>query len=377
MIPLMPADEFDLSSDICYLNHAAVAPWPRRTVAAVQRFAAENGKTGSRHYARWLETEQQLREQLALLINADSNDEIALLKNTSEALSVVAWGIDWRGGDKVIISNQEFPSNRIVWESLRPLGVEVVEVNIDDTNEPEAAIIECIDARTRLVSLSSVQYSSGLALQLAAIGAACRERGVAFCVDAIQSLGVKPFDVRACHADFVVADGHKWMLGPEGLALLYCNREWLDRLTLRQFGWHMVEAAGDYDRRDWEPARSARRFECGSPNMLGIHALHASLDLLLETGIPQIFDAVLNKTTFLIDRLTKSGFTILSELHPARRAGIVTFTRPGVDNAALYRHLQANGVICALRGGGIRFSPHFYTPQTVLDRALTLAEDFD
>jgi selenocysteine lyase/cysteine desulfurase len=372
----MHADEFDLSPDICYLNHAAVAPWPRRTVAAVQRFAAENGATGSRHYARWMETEQQLRGQLASLINAGSSDEIALLKNTSEALSVVAWGIDWRRGDRVIISNQEFPSNRIVWESLRSLGVEVVEVNIDDTNEPEATLIRCIDARTRLVSLSSVQYSTGLALQLAPIGAACRERGVAFCVDAIQSLGVKPFDAQACYADFVVADGHKWMLGPEGLALLYCRHEWLDRLTLRQFGWHMVEAAGDFDRRDWQPARSARRFECGSPNMLGIHALHASLGLLLETGIPEIFAAVLNKTTRLIDRLTDRGFTILSEMHPDRRAGIVTFTRPGVDNAALYRHLQANGVVCALRGGGIRFSPHFYTPQTVLDRALTLAEEF-
>ncbi len=375
MSSAIPANEFALSPDICYLNHAAVAPWPQRTVAAVQRFARENGESGTRYYARWLDVEQQLRQQLAQLVNAGSIDEIALLKSTSEALSIVAWGMDWRSGDQIIISNQEFPSNRIVWESLRPLGVEVIEVNISDSDAPEAVIIGRINARTRLVSLSSVQYSSGLALDLAPIGAACRDQGVAFCVDAIQSLGVKPFDAQACHADFVMADGHKWMLGPEGLALFYCHHAWRDRLSLRQFGWHMVEAMGDYDRRDWQPARSARRFECGSPNMLGIHALHASLSLLLETGIQNIFDKVSTKVSYLIDKLTDNSFFILSEQDPRRRAGIVTFQRPGTDTGALYQHLQANGVICALRGGGIRFSPHFYTPQQALERAVSLAAE--
>jgi selenocysteine lyase/cysteine desulfurase len=285
--------------------------------------------------------------------------------------------MDWSSGDQVIISNQEFPSNRIVWQSLRPLGVEVVEVNISDTDEPETAIIRGINPRTRLVSLSSVQYSSGLALDLALVGAACRDHGVAFCVDAIQSLGVKPFDVQDCQADFIVADGHKWMLGPEGLALFYCNQAWLDRLSLRQFGWHMVDAMGDYARTDWQPARSARRFECGSPNMLGIHALHASLGLLLATGIPDIFQQVSKKVSYLIETMSDNGCIILSEKRPQRRAGIVTFKRPGIDTGALYQHLQANGVICALRGGGIRFSPHFYTPQQILERALSLAADFE
>jgi selenocysteine lyase/cysteine desulfurase len=372
----IPTSEFELSADICYLNHAAIAPWPKRTVEAVRRFARENGKSGSRYYGRWLDVEQQLRQQLAQLVNAGSVDEIALLKNTSEALSVVAWGMPWSRGDQVIISNQEFPSNRIVWESLRPLGVDVVEVNISDTDEPETAIIRGINARTRLVSLSSVQYSSGLALDLAAVGAACREQGVAFCVDAIQSLGVKPLDVQACQADFVVADGHKWMLGPEGLALFYCNRRWLDRLSIRQFGWHMVDAVGDYDRKDWQPARSARRFECGSPNMLGIHALHASLDLLLTIGIQIVFQEVSKKVSYLIEDMAYQDVVILSEKRPQRRAGIVTFKRPGIDSGALYQHLQANGVICALRGGGIRFSPHFYTPQHVLERAVSLTLDF-
>ena len=365
--------EFSLSNDICYLNHAAVSPWPKRTVDAVRCFAEENGSNGSRYYDRWLKTEQLLRQQLQRLIGASGSDEIALLKSTSEALSVVAYGLDWSAGDQIIISNQEFPSNRIVWESLQALGVELVTVNIDSAADPEGQLIDAITARTRLLSVSSVQYATGLALDLEPIGAACRQRGVAFCVDAIQGLGVKPFDVEACQADFVMADGHKWMLGAEGLALFYCRREWIERLSLRQYGWHMVEAMGDYDRSDWQPAASARRFECGSPNMLGIHALHASMDLLLQVGIHSIFDSVSDKAQYLIDNIINCGGVILSRREPERRAGIITFRFDGEDIKARYRHLQENGVICALRGGGIRFSPHFYTPEAVLQRALALS----
>lgn len=369
-------EEFALEPGLCYLNHAAVAPWPQRTVHAVERFARENGTLGARQYPRWLQVEQTLREQLRQLLNADSSDEIALLKNTSEALSVVAWGIDWQPGDQVVITNREFPSNRIVWESLADLGVEVVEADIGQGDQAEAAIVNCLGPRTRLVSVSSVQYSTGLALDLAAIGAACRLHNALFCIDAIQSIGVAPFDVQACQADFVMADGHKWMLGPEGLALFYCRRKRLPTLTLRQFGWHMVEAMGEYDRRDWQAADSARRFECGSPNMLGIHALQASVDLLLETGLADVYEFVSRKVSYLIDNLIDGNAIILSETTPGRRAGIVTFERPGIDSRCLHQYLQDNGVICALRGGGIRFSPHFYTPETALERALTLAFDF-
>src|SRR5699024_3894329 len=155
-------------------------------------------------------------------------------KNTSEGLSVIAQGLDWRAGDQVVISDQEFPSNRIPWQALAERGVEVVEVDVDGS-DAEQRVIDAIGERTRLVSLSSVQYGSGIRLDLAPIGRACRERGVLFCVDAIQSIGAVDFDAVACHADFVVADGHKWMLGPEGLALFYCRPAVRDRITLRQF----------------------------------------------------------------------------------------------------------------------------------------------
>ncbi len=365
------ADHFTLADDIIYLNHAAVAPWPRVTMAAVHTFAEQNARFGSRHYPDWIRTEQALREQLRTLINARSSDEIALLKSTSEGLSVVAHGLDWEPGDNVIITNQEFPSNRIVWESLIPGGVEVRYADIS-RDDPEAAILALIDARTKLVSVSSVQYGNGLRLNLETIGRACEQREVLFCIDAIQSLGALPFDVRAVRADFVVADGHKWLLGPEGLALFYCRKEIMPRVRLHQFGWHMVDAMGDYDRKDWSPASTARRFECGSPNMLGIHALHASLELILSIGMDTIAQSLQANTQLILDTLQQSGrFTLLSPQAPERRAGIVTFKPQQGDVADLFERLQNAGVQCALRAGGIRFSPHFYMPRRDIERVLS------
>lgn len=362
---------FKLSDDVCYLNHAAVSPWPQATCEAVQRFAEENARFGSRHYPRWLETEQRLRDQLRDLIHATGSDEIALLKSTSEGLSVVAHGLPWKSGDNLVIPDSEFPSNRIVWESLREQGVEIRYANLA-TADPEQAILALCDARTRLVSVSSVQYAGGLRLDLQRLGEFCAAQDIRFCVDAIQSLGALPFDVQQVQADFVVADGHKWLLGPEGLALFYCRTERIPELTLHQYGWHMVEAVGDFDRSDWRPADSARRFECGSPNMLGIHALHASLSVILDIGLDNIAVAIAAK----IQRLTSAiqshadRYTLLSPTDPARRAGILTFTTREGDNQQLFQHLQRVGIQCAERGGGIRFSPHFYTPDDCIDYAL-------
>lgn len=367
--------EFPEADALIYLNHAAVGPWPQRTCQAVQRFAEENFRQGARGYPQWLRVERALKEQLQRLINAPATEDIALLKNTSEALSVIAHGLPWQRGDNVVICSQEFPSNRIVWESLRAYGVECRVVAIDvHATDPEAPLLAATDHATRLLSVSSVQYATGLRMDLARLGAHCRARGVLFCVDAIQSLGVLPFDVQAIHADFVVADGHKWLLGAEGLALFYCAADRRDRLRLHQYGWHMVERYDDFDAIDWTPASSARRFECGSPNMLGIHALHASLGLIEEIGLPTIADNCLRNSQYLIDSVTSSeGLELLTSGRPGRFAGIVSFRSRHEDSRTLYARLMAAGVVCAARGGGVRFSPHFYTTTDQLARAVAIA----
>lgn len=259
--------------EMIHLNHAAVAPWPAVACDAVKQFADENAQLGSTHYPRWLKVEQQLRKGLASLINAPSADDIALVKNTSEALSFVAYGLDWEVSHNIVSSDQEFPSNRIVWESLEQHGVEFREADLSSAVTPEDALFAKCDQNTRLITISSIQYASGLHMNLERIGEYCRDNGILFCVDAIQSLGAVQFDAQAIKADFVMADGHKWMLGPEGLGMFYCRAELREKLKLTQYGWHMVDPLGNYTVKNWKVAKTARRFECGSPNMIAIHAL--------------------------------------------------------------------------------------------------------
>lgn len=364
--------EFPLQSGLRYLNHAAVAPWPKRAADAVAAFAQENILLGARDYPQWLTIEKRLRERLARLLNAATTGDVALVKNTSEALSFVAFGLDWREGDQVVISDQEFPSNRVVWEALKPRGVEVIQVSLNGS-DPEGDLLAACTARTRLLSISAVQYASGLRMDLERLGAGCRRRGVLFCIDAIQQLGALPFDVAAYDCAFAMADGHKWMLGPEGLGVFYCRAAEREQLALQEYGWHMLENAGNYDLADWQPARSARRFECGSPNMLGAVALDASLSLLEEVGMEQVGALIQERVQQLQDGLARiAGAELHSPQTPERRAGILTFSLTGWDNARLLERLRSEQVVCIQRGAGIRFSPHFYTPASVIDETLAL-----
>lgn len=372
------SDYFPQKKGLIYLNHAAVAPWPSLTAEAVKHFAEENVTVGAWHYPQWLATEKTLREIARRLINAPSEEDIALVKNTSEGLSIVASGLDWQTGDNIVTSNEEFPSNRIPWEALAHQGVELRQADLAAEATPEDSLLAQVDKRTRLLTISSVQYASGLKINLERLGQFCRQQDILFCVDAIQSLGALRFDCQAIHADFVVADGHKWMLGPEGIGLFYCPPKAREQLRLHQFGWHMVEAVGDYDREDWRIARSARRFECGSLNMIGIVALKESLSLLLEeVGIDRIEQAVLANTAYLAQKIqAEPKLELLSSQFPERYSGITTFKRRETDLPALHRYLMEQGVVCAQRGNGIRFSPHFYISREQLDHALALVLDF-
>ncbi|MFC1542341.1 aminotransferase class V-fold PLP-dependent enzyme [Pseudomonadota bacterium] len=356
--------EFPLRDGLLYLNHAAVGVWPRRAADAVKAFAEENMVQGAANYPQWMKSERELRGRLQRLVNAASSDDIGLVKNTSEGLSLIAYGLDWQAMDNIVSTNQEFPSNRIVWESLASSGVELRMADISG-DDPEAAMIALMDEQTRLLTVSSVQFGTGVRMDLKRLGEACRERGVLFCIDAIQSLGALQFDAQSACADFVVADGHKWMLGPEGLALFYSTQKARDQLRLSQYGWHMVEAAGDFGRLVWSSAKSARRFEPGSPNMLGICALNASLSLFEEVGMERVERQLLERSRLLMDQVSEHHqLELITPEASGRYAGIVTFRHKGLDNRgheALYRRLMAADIICAHRAGGIRFSPHYYS----------------
>lgn len=368
--------EFPQQPDLIHLNHAGVGPWPKRTRDAVSRFAALNTSRGPADYPRWLEAAERLRGRAARLTST-LPEAIALVGSTSEGLSTVAFGLDWKPGDNVVFARQEFPSNRMPWQAVgERFGVAVREVDLAGERDPEQALIAAMDERTRILPVSAVQWADGLRMDLRRLGDACRAVGALFCVDAIQWLGYSDLDAPALGIDVAVADGHKWLLAPEGLGLMCLSEKAMERVQLTRFGWHMTTHPGDFEREQWLPARTARRFEAGSPNTLGAHALEASLSLLEETGFDSVEAAVNERVAHLLDRIRdEPELTPVTPTDPERRAGIMTFHVRGADADRLVGSLRERGVYAAARCGGVRFSPHFYTPFQSIDRALDMLLD--
>jgi len=366
--------EFPVTKSLVHLNHAAVAPWPTRTSDAVIRFAQENNRVGSKYFNDWLDSEKHVRELASMLVGARHLDDIALLKNTSEGLSMVAHGFPWQPGDNVVISDQEFPSNRVVWESLVDKDVEVRRVSLPCPGDIEQALIDAADSSTRILSISSVQFASGLKTDLQRLGELCKQRDIAFCVDAIQGLGVFPHDVQAMHIDFLVADGHKWLLSPEGLGIFYCAPEWRERLELHEYGWRMLEDPFEMTKEEWQPASTAQRFECGTQNSMGIVAMEQSLSLLLEVGIETIWKQVQQRSELLFELIeAQKDLELISCDAKDRYAGITVFRHTNLDKQQLHEKLTSHNILCAMRGGGVRFSPHFYIPLESLREAIDVA----
>jgi selenocysteine lyase/cysteine desulfurase len=254
--------------------------------------------------------------------------------------------------------------------------VEVREVDIRTGEDPELALLDRMDERTRLLSASAVQWTDGFRLRLELLGRACRQNGVLFFVDAIQQLGAVQMDVEACNIDFLAADGHKWLLAPEGIAVFYCRQGVRDSLQLQQHGWHMVERPYNFNREHWAPSETARRFEAGSPNTLGQTALNASLGLLQGVGMEQVESLVTANSRELSDGLTSiPGIELLWPFEPRRVSGIVSFIPAGGNPGRFHRALRRRRLTCSVRGNAIRLSPHFYQAGEPVQKMLAIIED--
>ncbi len=364
------SQRFPVITRCTYLNHAAIAPWPRDVAQAVQAFVTDNIEHGPLHYPAWLAVERRLRTRLAQLIGAASANDIALVKNTSDGLNMVANGLDWQPGDAVVFPAGEFSSNALPWRALARLGVEIREVDFE-RDRCEAELIHAIDRRVRLVAVSSVRYDCGTRLDLERLAKACRTHDAMLCVDAIQQLGCVDLKVANLPIDFLVAGGHKWLLAPEGLGLFWSHPEARARLRPSQHGWRMWENPFDFDARRDAPSASARRFEPGTLNMTGIHALDAAAGLLLEFGMSAIETAVLARTRWLIEVLADSGrFEVITPGSADRHAGIVSAVPIGQAAATVLKKLARDGIYAAQRGRAIRLSPHFYTPEDQIEQAV-------
>lgn len=366
--------EFPIIDKYIYLDHAGVAPVSLRAKAAVEKFLSESAQGGAFHYPQWALRIAHARKNCARLVNATA-DEIAFVKNTSHGLSLVAGGLDWKAGDNVLFYEKEFPANIYPWLNLKRKGVEARTIPSRDGRVLLEDIERIVDSRTRLIAISSVQFSNGFRIDLKSVGELCRQKGILLCVDAIQGLGVIPVDVKECNVDFLSADAHKWLLGPEGIGIFYCRKELAGRLDPPLIGWKSVRNDFDFDHPDFQLKTDALRFEEGTMNLMGIFGLGAAIELLLEVGIENIEERVLGLGDVIIQEAEKRGFAVLTPKAREERAGIITFSG-GFDPARVRDALREKGIMVNARGGGIRVSPHFYNTEEEILRFFHVLDGF-
>jgi selenocysteine lyase/cysteine desulfurase len=357
--------QFPVAENLVYLNHAAVSPLCRPAAEAMKWLADDGLHFGSLHYDKWLAAYDGLRLAMARMIHA-APEEIALMKNTSEAISTVATGMSWKAGDKVVAFREEFPANYYPWLRLERLGVEVRWLSVFD---PLDRIDEACKG-ARLLAISFVQYLSGYRADLNAIGEICARHGTFFFVDAIQGLGAFPLDVRKARISGLAADGHKWLTGPEGCAVLYVAQEAQDQIEPVEFGWTNVAGYADYSSRDMTLRGDAGRYECGTLNTIGCFGLRAAVEFLLEVGVERVGGAVQALGDRLWNGLRERGYETLGTRSAVTGAGIVSFRKPGTEAQEIVRRMKDLGFFAAPRQGWVRTSPHFYISPDDIDRLL-------
>ena len=371
------AEQFPVLRHWDFFNHAGVAPICRAAGDAMRAYA-DQAESQAYLAHNWYADLEKLRVSAAAMIGAH-RDEIAFLKNTSEGISAVAFGLDWQWGDVIVTTDVEYPANVYPWmEVARAHGAKLVLVPEElDARGRRAVPLEKIleaasDPRCRLVALSHVEFASGQRHDIARVGQLCRDQGKLFCVDAIQTIGIIPIDVRAMKIDYLAADGHKWLLGPEGAGIFYCRRELLERTRPLMVGWMNVIDAQDFGNYNYILKSDAGRFECGTYNIAGLLGLKASLEMLASLGVEAVGLRIKSLTDRLIDGILARGYHVVSPRESDQWSGGVCFTSPKHPHDAIVRELRKQRKIeIAQREGRLRASPHFYNTEEQIDRLIS------
>jgi cysteine desulfurase/selenocysteine lyase len=355
---------FPITRTCHYLNHAAVSPTSTRVRDAVNAWVADLVAHGMDNILDWIRRERETRALAARMLGA-SVDEITFVRSTSHGLGLFAEGLDWHPGDEVAVcTDLEYPANVYPWMHLASRGVALRPIAAIEGGVKPEAVARAIGPRTRVVSVSSVEFATGVASDLEAIGALCRERGVLFCVDGIQSVGAFPIDVGAAHIDFLAADSHKWQLGLPGIGMAYVRRELSPQLRPSVVGWKSVKNPLDFDHLHFDLRDDASRFEEGTQSFATILGMGAALAMLDEVGI----DAIAEHIRAWLDELAKvlAAAGLAPGPDPSVRKGILTFRPPSGSAEDFVSRARQAGIVLSPRRGRVRVSPHFYNGQAEL-----------
>ncbi len=360
--------EFALSDDIAYFNHAAISPLSVTTRETLDRLSALLGG-GAMAEDDIFGRVAEIRSAAAKLIGAGA-DEIAFVKNTTHGVQIAAGGIRWEEGDNVVLPSIEFPANVYPWMGLWRRGVELRMVEPSEGLITAEMLANVCDSRTRAITVSQVQFSTGQRVDLDTLGDFCRNKGILLHVDAIQGRGALEIDTNRSKIDFLSAGGHKWMMGLPGVGIFFCRKELLARIDIWNPGWTGVVNPKDFLDYDFTYRDSAERFEEGSPNLHGIFALGVSIDRILRLGKGMVEKRILSLTGHLASGLMEKGFSIKSPLGEGEKSGILCFNSENEVAQSIFGRLRDAGIICSLREEAVRLSPHMYNSEEECERVL-------
>jgi selenocysteine lyase/cysteine desulfurase len=355
---------FPVTEKNIFINHAAASPVSLRVFNAVTGFYSECVEQASRNYSSWMKRVEKTRSRVAHLINAETN-EIAFTGNTSDGISAIAWGFKWKRNDAVIVAAPDFPSNIYPWMHLEQRGVDVHFFQRWENHFGVKEVEEALKPNTKMLAVSSVDYASGFAANIEELGYFCKKKGILLCLDVIQSLGVIPIDVKKSGVHFLASGGHKWLIGPMGIGILFIDKN-VDNLVIPvRTGWKSVINEEDFDI-DFTLKPDALRFETGTMNLAGIFGLDAAIALLQEVGVSAIYKRVMAVIDLFIERLEARKLEITSPLKDHERSGILTFRPKGAPEVC-YRFLAKRNIMLSLRNNMIRLAPHFYNNESDVD----------
>lgn len=369
--------EFPITKKITYLNTAATSPLPLSTIQTINTFLHERARYGEERYDSWLKKMEQARKTVADLINVQK-EEISFLKNTGEGINTIAYALPWKKHDEIVLCDLEFPSNYTPWEAIcDKYGTKMRVIEAKNGYITPEQVSETISKRTKLVTISFVQYSSGAKMPLKEIIKVAHEYNCKVLVDAIQGIGALGFDNNQIKADFISCGGHKWLISPLGVGFLYAKSEIAKRIDPPFRGWLNYDPLDSYDLKNKTFANSGRKFEIGNPAFSNIFGLDNSIKLIQKISIAKIERHIKSLVKILLNYFIDKNYELQSPLESDKISGIVNFIPKNIKSNEMVLLLRKKGVSCANRSNGVRVSPHFFNAEKDIQKLIDVVNILD
>jgi selenocysteine lyase/cysteine desulfurase len=356
-----------------YMNHIIGSPLCLKVVEEMKEAIEDMELNGVLHYSNWIKKVEELRENAALLLNADK-EHIAIINNYIQGLSIVSNGYDWKEEDTVILSNVEYESLVYNWLNLASKGVVVKFVSSKEDKIAIEDIMKAVDKNTRMVILSHVQFVNGYRMSFEELSRFCKDKDILLIAECTHSLGGLEFDIKKEGVDIVIASGNKWLMGPEGCGIMYLSSRAMEKLPATTIGWRSADFGEDSSSYPIKFYESARKYEPSGISIAGVYGLNAAIKLILEIGIKNIENRVLDLSEYLTKRLLEKKYSIYSDVNPEKMSGIVSFYSKLMNAKEIRNKLLRHNVAIAEKRNYAIASLHFYNTEEEIDKMVSLLE---